>query len=354
MNQHLEPSPPRDKAIAAALALDPPDGPSDDFWHAVRTKAAEPAAAPTPAGAIGRRHQRIAMIFSAAATVLLILGFLAFGQFGENDRTQDLTVAAQPTDESPTRSAATQDQSFAALEQLLIGDWIESYEESRYHYVRQGADLPHSWFRRTLSLRPDGSASMLMLASDDGHYDIHGQWKLIDDSTLRLEVTSQDRDFERWENSEAYQYIGSVVMIEILSADPAGRSIELDIETVRPTVNETISGTITAKEATPHGLGADLGPVTLPAGAKVIVSLVDATHYDAPVSKTITTSVYEASELPMSFSLTRVEPMRSLDTYWIQVRIEDSLGSALYVSDFPFGVGRGQATKDVHVVPVGS
>lgn len=67
---------------------------------------------------------------------------------------------------------------------LLVGTWLQLHEEGGGDvtiFVRQGADLPPSRGRITLTLGADGTASVGTPGPDDRPRDAAGGWELDED-----------------------------------------------------------------------------------------------------------------------------------------------------------------------------
>lgn len=125
--------------------------------------------------------------------------------------------------------------------ELIIGDWAN---DSGTTYIPNSKDLAPRRFRQTLSIRDGGSASYLVLAPDDGHFNVNGTWQLINDRAIAISVTSQDRTNKRWES-----LVGEVIFVQILDPLRGQDRLELDAPYVSVTIRPAATGFFIADDA---------------------------------------------------------------------------------------------------------
>ena len=85
------------------------------------------------------------------------------------------------------------------IDESLINCWIHSIEESEENMMVfrlcDSENFPPAWFRQSFTLSEEGVAEYLILAPNDGHYNVEAIWE-TDEEVLRIEAEGNVVEFE--------------------------------------------------------------------------------------------------------------------------------------------------------------
>lgn len=274
----------RDDLVARLLAMDSPPPPRKGFWQTLYHRMAGDQQ-PVRLDAHRRRRRVPVALISAAAVVAVIaaigIGYLVdlsqspqqvdvatdadqssitdddVSEFGPTDPNEteieisdDLDVeppsqdsdSATNNNETPSTAEAQESDLTESPERpdpepdpqpvpdsvppsardLLIGDWVR---ETGTSYVPSDIGSSGGRFQQTIVLRENDTASLLVLARDDMHYEVNGSWGLTDnDTAVQISVTSQNREADEDRN-----YVGATFTIAILDLLPDEDRLELEV-----------------------------------------------------------------------------------------------------------------------------
>ncbi len=88
------------------------------------------------------------------------------------------------------------------LPAAIIGSWQEDHDRSegeRRVFVDGDLDLGPTWYRQRYTFNADGTASVSVLAPDDGHYDVEATWILIPENIIQLRIEADTVEFWRFD-----------------------------------------------------------------------------------------------------------------------------------------------------------
>jgi len=107
----------------------------------------------------------------------------------ESTPTGEPTASPEPTASAPPPASTTIDP------KLLVGTWVQSYEEGSgvYRHEDFKSPWPPSHFRGTFTIAANGVGSFNVLAPNDAHFTVKGRWVLRDDGTLTFTATETVR-----------------------------------------------------------------------------------------------------------------------------------------------------------------